>query len=478
MRSLIHRLRTRLGSGCQEATDESLLTEFVAHRTDDAFTAIVNRHGPMVLGVCRRMLRNDADADDAFQAVFLVLVRKAELVRPRSRLGNFLYGVAVNVARRGHTTRARRAMQAIAADVPERTPTNGDLREVLDLELSGLPDVYRAVVVACDLEGYTRAEAAGRLGCSEGTVASRLARGRAILADRLARRGVALPATGLTAALGTHARAAVPVRACSPWLRHPSPAAEGLAGEVMRTMFTNKFRSAAVLLLATVGIAGAGAATVWACGGYGPRLAPPVGSNKPFPPESNATRTARASDATAIWARPTAGAPADAGVDKPARANTVAGAAKPARFVLKNPARDITVVSDRHEEFTEFFRRQPVMVATVQPELLKRLRNGTAGDTFDFVNGASHNVDGPRNAAYGASVKLAPAPNDARLLDLLMSATGDEPLIFVCDAADKHLWHFAGVTRRSSIGFFASTARVPPDEFAPADLLQTTEKKK
>src|SRR5204863_6041737 len=150
----------------------------------------------------------------------VVLLRKASAVRPRNRLGNWLYGVAVNVARRGRDSLARRRTQELVTDVPDRAnperqfggAENTDLRAVIDQELSGLPAAYRAAVVACDLEGNTRSEAAGRLGWSEGTVASRLARGRAILADRLTRRGVTVPAVGLAAVLGpSTAEAALPV---------------------------------------------------------------------------------------------------------------------------------------------------------------------------------------------------------------------------------------------------------------------------
>ena len=476
MRSLIHRLRAQLQPGAGETADECLLAEFLTHRTDAAFAAIVQRHGPMVLGVCRRVLRNDADADDAFQAVWLVLLRKGDSVRPRSRLGNWLYGVAVNVARRGRDAVTRRRTQSLTAEPPERERVSTDLREVLDRELSALPDAYRAAVVACDLEGHTRAEAAGRLGWSEGTVASRLARGRALLADRLTRRGVVLPAAGLAAALGAHAGAAVAVPGLSMLLQHPSPAAEGLAEEITRAMFTNKLKSAAVALSAAVGIVGAGAATVWACGGYGPRPAPPASANKPFPFESIATRVPQSASAAAAWARPTTNVPADAGVDKPA-SGALVFAAKPAHFVLRNPARDITVVSDRHETFAEFFRRQPVMVASVKPELLERVLKGKAADAFQFVDAASFNTDGPRNAAYGASVKLAPGPTTGPVFELLWTRSAAEPLVFVRDATDKNLWHLAGFTRRSSVGFFASNARVQPDEFAPADLLQVPEQK-
>lgn len=444
MRSLIHRLRSRLQPGGGEADDESLLVEFLENRTDDAFATIVRRHGPMVMGVCRRVLRNDADADDAFQAVWLVLLRKADAVRPRSQLGNFLYGVAVNVARRGRDAVARRQMPSLTVEVPGRETADTDLREVLDSALSELPDAYRAAVVACDLEGYTRAEAAGRLGWSEGTVASRLARGRALLADRLTRRGAVLPAAGLAAVLEAEVNAAGAVPLASTLLLHPSPVADKLAAEVTRAMFTSKVKGAVMTLVVAVALAGAGIATVWARGGFDPRPAP-QGANRESAPREN----------------------------EPLALNGVAGAAKPVRFVVRNPARDIAVVTDRNEAITEFFRRQPVMVARVKPELLRRVLEGTSGDRFEFVDSASFNADDPRVAAYGASVKLAPAPvGDGALRDLLSGAAVDQPLIFVRDPADKNLWHAAGLTRRSSLGFFASKERVPPDDFVPADLIQ------
>src|SRR6059036_3171365 len=192
MRTFLHGLFARLGPPeGGEAGDDQLLSKFVSSRDEDAFHEIVRRHGAMVHGVCRRVLRNDADADDAFQAVFLVLVRKADSVRPGNRLGNWLYGVAVNVARKGREVLARRRTHELVGDVVQaEASASGELREVIDEELTRLPADYRAAVVVCDLEGRTRKEAASQLGWNEGTVASRLARARAILADRLARRGV------------------------------------------------------------------------------------------------------------------------------------------------------------------------------------------------------------------------------------------------------------------------------------------------
>jgi hypothetical protein len=380
------------------------------------------------------------------------------------------------VARRGRDATTRRRTQELTVDVPGPEPANTDLREVIDQELSGLPDAYRAAVVVCDLEGHTRSEAAGRLGWSEGTVASRLARGRALLADRLTRRGIALPAAGLALALGPSAGSAGPVLTLSTLLGHPSPAAGVLAAEVVRTMATSKLQTVTVALLAAVGVAGIGAATVWACGGVGPRVVPPVSPAKPFPVESVETRAPRAADTTSAWARPVTSVPTDAGADKPAGEN--AGAAKEARFVLMNPARDITIVSDRQETFVEFFRRQPVLVAVVPDALRSKLLGDTKGAIdFVFVEKASFNADDPRVAAYGASVKLAPVPFDGPVHRFLDLAAESEPIVFVRDVGDKNLWHAVGFTRRSSVGFFAATERVKPDDFAPADLLQVLQKK-
>lgn len=433
----------------------------------------------MVRGVCRRVLRNDADADDAFQAVFVVLIRKANAVRPRSQLGNWLYGVAVNVARRGRDALSRRRTQERLVDVADQVNAGrtaggeleqSDLRAVIDQELSGLPAAYRAAVIACDLEGATRAEAAGRLGWSEGTVASRLARGRAILADRLTRRGVVIPATGLLAMLGSNA-AAVSQIPFHLLVSSSPPAVEALAMETMKAMTTSKLKLVTVVLFTAIGLAAAGTATVWACGGYGRPLRPnpPVSDAKPYPFQSVETTEAKPNE-SAIWNRPK---PRDVPtfVDKPGADN--AGVAKSALFIMTNPAKDIIIVSDRHEKFVEFFRRQPVMVAVVPANVHSKLLYGnTQPVNFDFVEKASLNEDGPRVAAYGASVKLAPLAANGPVFQLLDNVNPNTPVVFVRDESDKNLWHAVGLTRRSSVGFFAARDRVAPDAFAPADLLQ------
>jgi RNA polymerase sigma factor (sigma-70 family) len=466
MRSLIRRLRARLPhSG--EHTDERLLEDFLAHRptvggvpqvAEDAFAAIVRRHGPMVRGVCRRVLRNDADADDAFQAVFVVLLRRADAIRPRSLLGNWLYGVAVNVARRGRESLARRRTQALVTDVAGREPANAhentELRAVIDQELSALPDVYRAAVVTCDLEGHT------------------LARGRALLADRLTRRGVAIPAAGLFAALGSTTADAIPAVNVHLLVTSPPPAAEALATEAMKAM-KSKLHTMVVAVCTVVGLASAGAATVWACGGYGAfaRPASPVSEAKPYPFSSVETTEANANGPAPAIERPTpAGVAVAPGTDKPGADN--AGTAKPARFVMTNPARDITIVSDRHEKFVEFFQRQPVLVAVVPKNVREKLLYDPKGPSGSvFVDSASYNVSGPRAAVYATSVELAPVTFDGPAFHLLEMAPEENPVVFVRDGSNKNVWHAVGFTRRSLVGFFAGTERVKPDDFAPADLL-------
>jgi RNA polymerase sigma factor (sigma-70 family) len=197
-------------------TDGQLLECFIARREEAAFAVLVRRHGPMVLGTCRRLLRNSHDAEDAFQATFLVLVRKAAAVVPRERVGNWLYGVACHAARKAKAAAAKRrakerqAAERLRPEVPAEEVRH-DWRPLLDRELSRLPDKYRLPVVLCDLEGRTRTEVARQLGCPEGTLSSRLATARKTLARRLVRHGLHLSAGALALALAQGvAAAAVP----------------------------------------------------------------------------------------------------------------------------------------------------------------------------------------------------------------------------------------------------------------------------
>jgi RNA polymerase sigma factor (sigma-70 family) len=193
---------------CLDSTDGELLDRFIREKDQATFEALVRRHGPTVLGVCRRVLGNQQDAEDCFQATFLVLVRRAAAVRSREVVGSWLYGVAYRTALGAKRAMARRRAKELKAMPRMEAEKDPDLTEVLDEELSRLPEHYKSVVILADLEGRNRREVAEELGLAEGTVASRLARGRAILAGRLTRRGVTLSGAGLAGALSGHAASA------------------------------------------------------------------------------------------------------------------------------------------------------------------------------------------------------------------------------------------------------------------------------
>ena len=185
-------------------TDAQLLECYLADRDDAAFEGLVRRHGPMVFGVCRRVLSDVHDAEDAVQATFLVLVRKAASIEPREMVGNWLHGVAYSTSVRARSASAkRRAKEGKAAAMPVRSDAQDEAWEqllpLLDRELKALPDNFRLPIVLCDLEGKTRKQAAQQLEWAEGTVASRLMRGRALLAQRMRRLGLPFPGAALAA---------------------------------------------------------------------------------------------------------------------------------------------------------------------------------------------------------------------------------------------------------------------------------------
>jgi RNA polymerase sigma factor (sigma-70 family) len=252
----------RLVTTADAETDADLLTRFITERDATAFAALVGRYGPMVLAVCQRVLRHRQDAEDAFQATFLVLARRAEAVKPRSLLGNWLYGVAYRTAvgcRRVALARRTREAKVALVRVDDRPPDDGtltELRAALDRELSALPAVYRASVVACDLEGLSRREAANRLGWTEGTLSSRLARARALLARRLAHYALTVPVAGLGVVAGP---VSVGAELAEPTVRLgtllavgdavvAAPVAE-LVEATMKTMVLAKFKALAAALV-------------------------------------------------------------------------------------------------------------------------------------------------------------------------------------------------------------------------------------
>jgi RNA polymerase sigma factor (sigma-70 family) len=280
--------RLRASAVPATAGDAELLEWFVSDRDDRAFEALVRRHGPMVLAVCRRVLRNEQDAEDAFQATFLVLARKADCVNPRGALAGWLHGVAHNVARKARGRAARRA--AVEAAAPPRRaelvptePNWDELEPVLDAELAALPEKYRAALVLCDLEGRTRAECAAALDCSEGTLSSRLTRGRRMLAERLTRRGFRCTAGALATLLaGRTAVLAEPLVASTLPLASLAAgtvpvAVSELAHGVLKTMFLRKLRTVALAALVLVAGAAALVSTAVPTTAAPVPAAPPVG---------------------------------------------------------------------------------------------------------------------------------------------------------------------------------------------------------
>jgi RNA polymerase sigma factor (sigma-70 family) len=262
-------------------TDGQLLEDFISRREEAALAALVRRHGPMVWGVCRRVLRNYHDAEDAFQATFLVLVRKSASVVPREMVANWLYGVAYQTALKAQaTTATRRARERQVIDmtdpeVVEQDPDH-DLRPLLDQELSRLPGKYRAVILLCDLEGKTRKEAARQLDLPEGTVAGRLARARVMLAKRLVGQGLAVSGGALAGVLSHSAAVAcVPASVVTSTIKAASLLAGGQAAVagvisapvaaltegVLQTMLMTKLKIGAGLFV-LVGLAVATAASL------------------------------------------------------------------------------------------------------------------------------------------------------------------------------------------------------------------------
>lgn len=271
----------------QDMTDAQLVEcvgrrgpEANAREAESAFEALVARHGPLVLGVCRRLLDDPEDVEDAFQATFLVLARRAREVRVEGSLGRWLHGVSTRVAARARAAAARRRSRESAVGLEELAAARTDeveareLRRVIDEELARLPERYRAPILLCHVVGLSHAEAAARLRWPVGTLSGRLSRGRALLRSRLARRGIGSGAVlGAWFASARAAEAAVPTALVESTTRAASGVASGtglasvsasalaLANGVMRMMMYSKIKAGAAALLA-LGVLATGAHVV------------------------------------------------------------------------------------------------------------------------------------------------------------------------------------------------------------------------
>jgi RNA polymerase sigma factor (sigma-70 family) len=265
------------GAG-RDLSDGELLDRFRGGGEEVAFALLVQRHGSMVLGVCRRVLNDEHAAEDAFQATFLVLARKAGDIRRRASVASWLYGVARRIAAKAKVEAARRRRREQRYEMPHHQPwdemTCREVRQVLDEELGELPDKYRAPLILCHLEGKSQSEAARELGWARATLADRLARGRELLRGRLVRRGLTLSAGFFTAIVADGAASAtVPALLVLNTARAAALAGAGksvgavvsveaaaLAEGVIKTMTTSKLKIGAILViglaLATAGIAG------------------------------------------------------------------------------------------------------------------------------------------------------------------------------------------------------------------------------
>jgi RNA polymerase sigma factor (sigma-70 family) len=280
LRTLIRRIAEMSGAPCKpQAPDWQLLEDFSARHDEAAFAELVARHGSMVLRVCRRVLHHEQDAEDAFQASFLVLARRSESIRKHEALANWLHGVAYRTAMTAKRSTARRRNHE--ARLRERTSSEtasqtwNEVQGILDEEIQRLPSSFRSTFVLCVLEGKTIAAAAAELSCKEGTVASRLARARLRLQQQLSRRGIELSAllAALCVAEGA-VQAAVPRALAQTAVRAAVLIASGgttaglisahvanLATGVIRAMFLQKAKIATVLLL-TLGLFATGAGVV------------------------------------------------------------------------------------------------------------------------------------------------------------------------------------------------------------------------
>jgi RNA polymerase sigma factor (sigma-70 family) len=272
-------------------SDGELLARFLAGRdpvAEAAFAALVSRHGPMVLKVCRQLVGDEHIVEDAFQATFIVLARKARAIRHPEALSRWLYGVAVRAARKARAIEERQARRARRLDPEELDEAVGDDRpldlglirretsELLHRELGRLPERYRAPVILCHLEGLTHQEAARRLGWPVGTVGVRLMRGRELLRQRLIRRGVA-PAAAVSAALWSDSATAAAVttglvEATTRSVMHivvgrgpaASATAASLTKEVLRGLALARLRAGVSLLAAVVvGVAAGVTGAYW-----------------------------------------------------------------------------------------------------------------------------------------------------------------------------------------------------------------------
>ncbi len=418
---LLHQVRHLIGGASATAmTDGQLLERFLAHRDEAAVEVLVRRYGPLVFGVCRRVLHDAHTAEDAFQATFLVLMRKAPSLDRARPLGSWLYTVAYRLALRARANAARRqrseeqaARTRPAAGGPAAGP--GDWAVTLEEELHRLPERHRAPLALCYLEGRTNEQAAELLGCPRGSMAARLAQARERLREALARRGFVAPAAGVAAALAAAAQAAVPLplldrtaRAALWFAREEgcsagfvSARAVALARGAFRAMLLNRLKIAGAALLAAAMLGTGATMLLQAANQADP---PGLAAGEP-PPEARAKR------AEAPGARPDSG-----GGETPAtpRRGTNAAVEYGQAFIAlrrgtggpaKLSAECLTMPLDAHAR----------QVVTRAAYALRAMHRGSALRRGDWAVPLERGVDDPFTHGDGALVLASLACLRARL---------------------------------------------------------------
>ncbi|HLJ93719.1 MAG TPA: sigma-70 family RNA polymerase sigma factor [Gemmataceae bacterium] len=260
---VLRHIRKLAGDG--KASDRQLLHQFATRHEEAAFEMLIERHGPAILGVCRRVLRREQDAEDVFQATFLTLARKASSIRKPDSLGCWLYGVASRLAFKVRAAAAKRRMTESIRQ-PEAPTAGQELCTALDEELARLAWRYQAPIVLCYLEGKSRDEAARQLGWSLGTLKRRLNQGREILRERLTRRGLTLSAVLTAAGISQETvPAALVISTARAAMTFAASSAAGVAAQLaeglLKGMFLGKLKIGAVLIL-TTGLVGVGAGLI------------------------------------------------------------------------------------------------------------------------------------------------------------------------------------------------------------------------
>jgi RNA polymerase sigma factor (sigma-70 family) len=427
-RIVLHYVRRLARAGEEPCDDGELLHRFVAHGDQGAFAELVDRHGRLVWGVCRHVLGHEQDAEDAFQATFLVLARRAASIRTSEAVGSWLYRVAHRVATKAGKDMARRRDMERRAGAARREAARPEfawreMQAILQEELEALPEKYRAPFVLCCLEGRSGADAARLLGWKEGTVRGRLTRARQQLRERLERRGVLLPAVLLAlevtresaSAVVPRALANTAVRVAVAGVAGASGAASArvtaLAREVTRTMILSKTKIATAIVLGASLFAGLGITAARQASAEPAPATPAVSAADKDRPAAEPSGVAKAAAPSgAAMAVPITGQVLTADGKPAAGAKVSVCAPAPPWFALaayRAAKEPLHKVADDKGRFT-------IAVPRGERDMGVQVVATADGAGLDWVDVSAENADKP------VTLRLCPddVPIDGRILDL------------------------------------------------------------